>query len=164
MFFSQANGIIPLCSANTPVVTTGVEFDSFNMKGYDHACLLFQFSTALSASAAILTLECGSADSADSADLTFHYRINGCSSGKSASNDVWGAIASASSLTLTDATYRGKCLILEFDADDLPAASKTYEWVTASIAAAGASAGVVEAWAILSNARYAKNIMPTALA
>ncbi len=164
MFFSQENQIIPLCSANTPVVTTGVEFDSFHMKGYDHATLLFQFSTALSASTSILPLECGSAASADSADLTFHYRVNGCSSGKSASNDVYGAIASASTLTLTDATYRGKVLVIEFDADDLPAASRTYEWVTATIAAAGASAGVVEAWAILSNARYMQNVMPTALA
>lgn len=164
MFFSQENAIIPLCSANTPVVTTGVEFDSFNMKGYDHACLLFQFSSALSASTSILTLECGSADSADSADLTFHYRINGCSSGKSASNDIYGTIASASTLTITDAAYRGKVLLIEFDAEDLPCASKQYEWVTATIAAAGASAGEVEAWAILSKPRYADSVMNTALA
>jgi hypothetical protein len=164
MFFSQNHQIIPLCSANTPVVTTGVEFDSFNMRGYDNACVIFQFSTTLSASAAILTFECGSADSGDASDLTFHYRTNGSSSGKSASNDVWGDIASASSLTLTDATYRGKCLLVEFNAKDLPAASKTYEWVTASIAAAGASAGEVSAYAILSNYRYAKNAMPTAIA
>jgi len=163
MLFSQTNGIIPLCSANTPVVTTGVEFDSFNMKGYDHATVLFQFSTALSGSTSILTFECASSDSGDSADLTFHYRINGCSSGKSASNDVFGAVASASSLTLTDTTYRGKVLICEFDAEDLPTASRTYEWVTASIAAAGASAGEVEAWAILSNPRYADSVMNTAL-
>ncbi len=164
MFFSQENAIIPLCSANTPVVTTGVEFDSFNMKGYDHACLMFQFSTALSASAAILTFECASSDSGDSADLTFHYRINGCSSGKSASNDIYGTIASASTLTLTDTTYRGKVLLVEFDAEDLPTASKQYEWVTATIAAAGASAGVVEAWAILTRARYMDSVMNTALA
>lgn len=164
MFFSQANGIIPLCSANTPVVTTGVEFDSFNMKGYDHACLMFQFSTALSGSTSILTLECASSDSGDSADLMFHYRVNACSSGKSASNDIYGTVASASTLTLTDATYRGKVLLIEFDAEDLPTASKTYEWVTATIAAAGASAGVVEAWAVLSNPRYADSIMNTALA
>ncbi len=162
MLFSQDNLIIPLCSVNTPIATTGVEFDSFHMKGYDHATLIFQFGAAIFASTAILSIECGSADTGDSAGLSFHYRTNAGSAGGSASNDVWSAIASASAITLLEATYGGHTVIVEFDAGDLPVASKTYEWVTATIDTA-ASVGTVGAYAILSRPRYSKDIMPQAL-
>ncbi len=164
MIFSEENGIIPLCSAGTTFVTTGMAFDSFNMKGYDHATLLFQFGGAMAATAGYIALDVGSADGGDSGKIMFHYRVNSASAGKTASNDVYGTIASASSLSF--GAYSGNVLVMEVDAEDLPDASKTYEWVTATIASgnAVASAGTVEGWAILSRPRYADSVMNTALA
>lgn len=161
--FSQENLIIPLTSGMVSL-TAGVELDSINMKGYDRATFLLQFDTALGTSDShnpILTMETASSDSGDSADATFQYRVNSATT-ITTSADVWGSITAASTLTLTATTYAGLSLLLELNADDLPAASKTYEWVTVDISAESCSVGKVDAVAILSRPRYIKNVMPAA--
>ncbi len=164
MRFTENNLIIPLISGVT-AVTSGIEFDSFNMKGYDHATLMFQFSTNIASSSGSLTLECGSADSADSADASFFYRVNETSAAKAASYDKLSSTWSTGSVVaISSTTYAGHWLIVELDAENLPCASKQYEWVTATMDN-GCTAGAVEmAIAILSNPRYSDNVMPTALA
>jgi len=162
MLFTQENLIIPLTSGMVSC-TANVELDSFNMRGYDHATIILQFNSALgtAVSAPTLTLECASSDSGDAADATFHYRINGAST-IGASADVLAADATASTLALTGTTYAGHMLILEIDANELPTASKTYEWVTVDLGA-NSSVGAVEGYAILSNPRYADAVMNTAI-
>jgi hypothetical protein len=163
MLFSQTNGVIPLCEVGA-TATGNVELDSFNMAGYDHAMVIVHFaSTYITVSAATLTVETGSSDSGDLADATFHYRWNDTSAAGVASADVYGTDTTASSLSLGAAgTYAGHVLLLELDQDELPTASKTYQWVTVDLGT-NASVGTIAAYAILSNPRYAKAVMPTAL-
>jgi hypothetical protein len=134
---------------------------------YDHACVLVHFaSTYITVSAATLTIESGSSDSADSADVTFHYRWNDTSAATLASSDVYGADATASSLSLgTAGDKAGHVLLLEVDGDELrsvASTNETYKWLTIDLGA-NASVGTVAAYAILSNPRYAKDVMPTAI-
>jgi len=133
------------------------------MRGYDHATIILQFNSAFgtAVSAPALTLECASSDSGDVADATFHYRLNGAST-IAASSDVLAADATASTLSLTGTTYAGHMLVLELDANELPTASKTYEWITVDIAD-NSSVGSVEGYAILSNPRYADAVMNSAI-
>jgi hypothetical protein len=162
MLFTQNNLIIPLVEIGASVGDS-VECDSFNMAGYDHATIILQFASTLStASVPVLTMETGSSDSGDQADATFHYRLNSSSVTGNVSADVLAADATASTLTLTSTTYAGHMLILEIDQDELPTASKTYQWVTVDMTPGTASV-TFAAYAILSNPRYAKAVMPGAL-
>ncbi len=158
--FTENNLIIPLCAQATSI-TDNTELDSFSMKGYNHATIIMIFAASLVLDN-VLTVECGATDSADTSDATFHYRLGSAAPG-SASADVLGADATASSLTLTAATYQGKMLILELNADELPTSGTTvYDWVTVDFDGT-ASTGSVTAFAILSEPRFAKEIMPTAI-
>jgi len=158
--FSQDNLIIPLC-VDATAITSNTELDSFNMSGYDQATVIIVFSAALTGDN-VLTVECGATDSADTSDATFHYRYGGAAAA-SASSDVLSADATSAALTLTAATYQGRVLVLELHADELPKSGETvYNWVTVDFDGT-ASAGTCCAVAILSKARYAKAVMPTAI-
>ena len=164
MRFTQNNLVIPLTSGFVSI-TADVELETFNMKGYDHACVILQFDSALAdanGATTELTVECGTASSGDTADLTFNYRWNSASA-PGASSDVLGAFSSASTLEIASGD-KGKLLFLEWDANELPTPSKTYDWITVDIGWGSGSVGAVEGYAILSNPRYARNIMPAAVA
>ena len=78
---------------------------------------------------------------------------------------TYGADATSSALSLATAgDYAGHTLILEIDGDDLRSVAstgETYNWVTIDFT--NATTGTIAAFAILSNARYAKNDMPIAV-
>ena len=158
--FTQDNLIIPLC-VEAFSITSNAELDSFSMKGYDQATIIMIFAATL-ADDNVLTVECGTTDSSDTSDATFHYRLGGAAPG-SASADVLAADATTASLTLTAATYQGKMLILELHADELPKSGETvYDWITVDFDGT-ASVASVTAFAILSKPRYAQAVMPTAI-
>ncbi|KKL61052.1 hypothetical protein LCGC14_2199180 [marine sediment metagenome] len=157
--FTQKNLVIPLCAGAT-VITSNTEMDSFNMKLYNHATIIMVFLASMTGDN-ILTLECGATDSSDTSDATFHYRLGGTPA--SASSDVLAADATSSALTLTAATYQGKMLVVELNADELPKSGETvYDWVTVDFDGSASTASVT-AFAILSEPRYARAIMPTAI-
>jgi hypothetical protein len=159
----QNQKIIPLASGMISI-SGNTELESFNMAGWDEATIILQFSGALSTavSAPELTFETGSADSGDQADATFHYRVNQASNSGIASADVLGTDSTASALALTGTTYAGKMLVCTIMGDELPTASKTYNWITPDIGA-NSSVGAVMGYAILSKGRYVKDIIPTAI-
>jgi len=158
--FTNENLIIPLCALATDV-NPNAELDSFSMKGYGHATVIIQFAASLTGDN-VLTVECGATDSADTLDATFHYRLGSAAPG-SATADTLAADATAATLTLTAATYQGKMLVLEIDADELPTSGTTvYDWVTVDFDGT-ASVGTIMAFAILSNPRFAGAIMPSAI-
>lgn len=159
--FTEKNQIIPLCALNAST-TSGLECDSFSMAKYRHATVVITFAASLTGDT-VLTVETGATDSADSGDATFHYRLASATIG-SANCDVLAADATASSLTLTAATYQGKMLVLELDADELVTSGETvYPWVTVDFSSA-ASTSTVGVIAILSEPRYAEAVLDTALA
>jgi len=159
--FSEENLIIPLCAPNTDAAS-GLELDSFTMAKYKHATVVILFVSTLSGSS-VMTVESGATDSADTSDVTFHYRLASAAIG-SANCDVLAADATASSLTLTAATYQNKMLVLEFDSDELASSGETtYPWVAVDFSNAATTINV-SAIAILSQPRYAEAVLDTALA
>ena len=158
--FTEENLIIPLCAQGTDI-SSNTEMDSFSMKGYGHATIIMIFAASLTGDN-VLTVECGATDSADTSDATFHYRLGSAAPG-SATADTLASDATASTLTLTAATYQGKMLVLELDADELPTSGSTvYDWVTVDFDGT-ASTATVTAFAILSKPRYAQAVMTSAI-
>ena len=159
--FSQNNGIVQLVVAGYDS-NTAVEFESFSMKKYNHATIIIMFNDSLTGDN-VLTVECGATDSADTSDATFHYRLAGAVNQLTGA-DLYAVDATAATLTLTAATYQGKTLIIELDADELPTSGSTvYDWVTVDLNGAASGASLIGACAILSEPRYSGAIMPTAI-
>jgi len=158
--FSQDNLIIPLNLAGA-TAGTAAEMDSFNMRGYDQATVIFTQSASVAGNN-VLTMETGASNSADTSDATFHYRWGSATVGAS-NSDKLTADATASTLTMTATTYQGKMLVIELHADELPKSGETvYSWVTPDIDGT-ATKGFISGIAILSKPRYAKAVMPTAV-
>ncbi len=159
--FSQENNVIQLCVAGYDS-NTAVEFDSFSMKGYEQACIIIMFNDSLTGDN-VLTVECAATDSADTSDMTFHYRLAGAVNQLTGA-DLYAADATAATLTLTAATYQGKTLLIEFDSDDLPKSGTTvYDFVTVDLNGAASGTSLIGACAVLSKPRVARAIMPTAI-
>lgn len=155
--FTQENLIIPLTDQNGVDAADAVELDSFNMSKYGHATVVIMFAGTVTGDN-VLTVERATSDAGDSSDATFHYRLGSAVFG-AANSDVLAADATASTLTLTAATYQNKMLVLELDGDE----TGGYNWITVDFDGA-ASVGAVTAIAILSKPRYAEAVMDTALA
>ncbi len=157
MRFSQDNMVIPLCSVGTKI-STAPTMDSFNMKGYDHATI-FLLGQSNSCSQSIF-INCASSDGGDTLNAMVHYRIADGAVGTTSAGTL-GAVASASVVPWASGD-KNIMYVIEIDAENLPAASRTYEWITASLS--GGVTGDMVAFAVLSKPRYSDAIMNNALA
>ncbi len=154
--FTENNLLIPLCAEATDI-NAATELDCFYMGKYNHATVVIQHSAAVTGDN-ILTVETGATDGADTSDAYFVYRLGSAAPG-STNSDVLSATSSkVATLTLTAATYQGKMLVLEIDAEDL-----SYPYVTVDLNG-DASVGTICAFAILSEPRYSEAIMDAAIA
>lgn len=156
MNFPERYKVVPVMASDD--INAGVDADSINMKNYHKATFILLFGTLNGD--AVLTVNSGATDGAKTSALTFHYALGGATVG-SADCDVLAADATASSLTLTAATYTDKMLIIEVDAADMDTANDE-EWLTLSLSNA-ANSGTCDAIAIL-EPRYAGNRSESALA
>ena len=165
MLFSQQNAVFPLVEVGA-TATGNVELNSVNMALYDHAAFVLQFaSTYAYVSAPVLTIESGSSDGADSADVTFHYRLSTGSAASLSTAAIYSAEATSSALTLSSAgDYAGHTLILEVDGDELRSttAGVVYNWLQVDLGT-NVSAGTMAAYAIMSNPRFQGASMPVAI-
>lgn len=165
MLFTEQNAVFPLVEVNA-TATGNVELNSFNMALYDHAMVIIQFASTYNfASAPVLTIESGSSDGADSADVTFHYRLSTGSAAALSTAAIYSAEATSSALTIASAgDYAGHTLILEVDGDELRSttAGVVYNWLQVDLGT-NASTGTMAAYAILSNPRYQGASMPVAI-
>ncbi len=165
MLIQEKQAIFPLVNAGESA-TANIEMNSVDMSLYNHAAFFLHFgSTALATGSALkVTLESATSDSGDTADVTFHYAVNTASSATLSSAMTYSADATSSSLTFATAgDIAGHCLIVQVDADELRSTSlgKVYNWITVDID--NVTAGVMDAWAILSEPRYAAASMPIAI-
>lgn len=167
MLFSQMNAIMPLCMGGTDFTASG-ELNSVNMALYDHATFVIHIASTLAfgvgASAPIISIESGSSDSGDTADVTFHYRVSTASDPTLSTAMTYSADATSSALSnATAADWAGHTLVLEVDGDELRSTSlgKVYNWLTVDYT--NATVGTICAYAILSNPRYAAASMPVAI-
>jgi len=128
------------------------------MNEYNHAAILISHSAAVTGNN-VLYVYGGLTVGAKTAAATFEYRYGGAAEG-SANADVLSAVATSAALTLTAATYQGRLLVLELDAEDLNISNVQYDWVTVNFDGT-ASVGTVSAFAVLSQPRYAQAINRT---
>ncbi len=165
MLIQEKQAIFPIYNAGESA-SGNKEMNSVDMSNYDHAAFFLHFgSTALATGTSlVVTIESATSDSGDTADVTFHYSVNTASSATLSSVMTYAADATASTLSFATANdIAGHCLILQVDGDELRSTSlgKVYNWLTVDID--NATAGVMDAWAILSEPRYAGASMPIAV-
>jgi hypothetical protein len=160
--FSESNAIVYgtiIVAANYNAGFTG---DSVCMGKYNHGTMILVGDAAV-AGAGVLTMMAGaSAGSTAGGAITFEYR-SVTTDVLSATADVLGTISTSAGLSLTEANILSGMYVVEWDADDLNLAGVQYNWVTPVLDATG-TAGIVTAVIILSEPRYSKLVMPTAVA
>ena len=165
MLFSQTHDIIYATIIVADNYNAGMSMDSINMAKYNSAALIMVGDVA-AAGAGIVTLMAGATNAAETAAITFSYRytLTDVASAVAGSEpDILSAPVRAATCTLTEAYIRSGMYVFEWDASDLSVAGVQYQWLTPVLSAAG-TAGIITAIAIGCEPRYAKNIMPTALA
>ena len=134
--------VVPVLALDT--IGSGGDSDSINMARYHHCTFVMTFGTM--SGDAVMTINSGATDGANTSALTFNYAIGGAAIG-SADADVLAADTAAATLTLTAATYTDKILLVEVDAKAMDLANDE-NWLTMSLSNAGTS-GTVDVVAIL---------------
>jgi len=158
--FSQSHGIVPLIVSDNGSYNTGFSADTVNMSKYNH-CTLIVIGDGAVAGAGGLTIMAGAADEAETAAITFTYRYT-IVDVEAAGADVLSAPATSAGIDFTEAYLKDGMYIIEWDAEDMIVSGVTYQFATPVLDADG-TAGYVTMVAILSEPRYEKNIMPTAV-
>jgi len=160
--FSQSHGIVPIIIPLADNYNTIVAAEeSIDMALYNHATFLFLFSTTMAGEAGVLTMGAGNTRGLATAAVTFTYRF-GTAAVLLAGSDVLITPATSVALTMTTALAQSKVLVVEVDADDMWIANVQYQYLTPAYDDAG-TAGIFSCVAVLSEPRYARNVMPTAL-
>lgn len=158
--FSQTHGILPLITNTLGDYNAGFSGDSINMALYHHVAIIIQGDNAV-AGAGILTLMAGATDGTETAAMTFTYRYI-IVDVKAVGADVLSAPATSAALSFTEAHLKNGMYVIEFDDTDVDVAGVQYQYVTPVVDATG-TAGYVNMVAILSEPRYARGIMPSAI-
>jgi len=158
--FSQSHGIVPLVTNTLGDYTAGFSADSVNMALYNHCTIIIQGDNAV-AGAGVLTIMAGLTDAAETAGITFTYRYISVDV-KAAGADILSTPATSASLSFTEAHIKNGMYVIEFDAQDMIVAGVQYQFATPVVDATG-TGGYVNMVAILSEPRYAKAVMPTAI-
>ncbi len=141
MRLSERFSIVPLIEPEDHQ-SAGIDGDSFHA-GRGHSFLIIVRFGELTGDA-ILTVKSGATAGTKTTSETFRYRLSD-SELKTSGGDTYAAWATASTLTLTAASYEDFTLLLEMDADEL---TDGQPWVTLSLSAA-ASELLVSAVAIV---------------
>jgi len=135
----------------------GVTGDSINTKYCDHVTYLL--SCGALTGDAVLTVKSGASDGTETTAETFYYRLAGADQAATGA-DVYAAETSATTLTLTAATYDNKILIIEVPVDKL---TEGQPFLTLALSDA-ASVHTSSCVAILSGMRYKANQSPSVIA
>jgi len=161
--FTQSHGIVPVIiplADNYNTITAAEE--SIDMALYNHVTFIFLFSASMAGDAGVLTMSAGLTNGAADAAVTFSARY-GTAAALAATADVLTAPSTAAtSLTLTTANCQSKVMTVEVDAQDMNIAGVQYRYLTPAYDDAG-TAGIFSCVAILSEPRYAEDVMLTAI-
>ncbi len=134
----------------------GVVNDSFTMTDFNHAMIILSCGSLTGN--AVLTVNSGATAAAKTTAETFNYRLADADQAATGA-DNYADWSTSASLTLTATTYDNKILIIEIDG---PAMTDGQPWITVDLDST-ASTHFSSAVAILSEARYASNDVPTAI-
>jgi len=155
MNLAQIAKIVPMLEPEDH--NAGVDSDSINMGLYNHACFIIPFGELTGD--AVLTVNSGATAGTKTTAETFRYRATSTEL-KNDDGDELGDESTSDGLTLTAATYEDMMLVIELDADEL---TDGQPWVTINISSA-ASEVFASIVAVLTEPRYAKDVLPTAIA
>jgi len=158
--FSETHGIVPIIAPLADNYNAGMTMDSINMANYNH-CTIIITGSASCAGAGVLTIYGATADAGTDAAITFTYRISSADIA-AAGADTLGTPATSAALTFVEASILSGMYVIEIDAEDLCISGTQYQFITPVLSAAG-TAGIISAVAILSEPRYMKAVMPTAI-
>lgn len=126
--------------------SAGVTGDSIHMGKARKVVYMLSFGSVTGD--AVLTTKSGATEGTETTSETFRYRLADADQG-SASADLYAAWTTASTLTLTAATYDNRILIVEVDGDGLTAAQP---WLT--LALSGAASTLFTACTAVASNRY----------
>ena len=156
MRLSEEKGIVYVAVSDDYAggIVTG---ESINTKYCSHVTYLLQFGDITGNS--VLTVKSGATDGVQTTAETFYYRLADADAFATGA-DNYAAEVSASTLTLTAATYNDRLLIVEVPVDELTAGQP---FLTLELSAV-ANPLDVAITAILSGMRYAANDMPSVIA
>lgn len=160
--FSQSHGIVPIIvplAANYNTITAAEE--SIDMSLYGHATLIFLFSDDCAADAGIITMDAGLTNGASDATVTFTWRESSAAV-LVAGADILSTPVTATTITLAQADIRSRVLVIEVDVDDMWISNVQYRYLTPAYDDGG-TAGIFSCVAILSEPRYSKDVMLTAI-
>ena len=158
MLLSQVCGIVGLCEDED--ISGAVTLDSIDMRRYNHATFIIQFDASIDGGSGIFEIYGGATDAAVTTALTFNFRKGSAALG-SATADVLGAFSSGTSYTIaTDDD--DKLVVCEIDASAMVSGTTQYDFLTGKFDGA-TTTGRATVIAILSEPRYAKAVMPTAI-
>ncbi len=136
--------------------SAGIDGDSVSMENYSHVAFLIGFGEL--AGDAVLKCYSGATAGTKTTAETFNYRA--CATDmKSAGGDLLAAETTSAALTLSNATYEDRFIVVEMDADEF---TDGQPWVTLEFSSA-ASELLVCVFAVLSKPRYGQNVPPTAI-
>lgn len=162
--YSENAKIVPIKQDGD--LSSTIDCDSINMKGFHKATLVFTFGT-LGTASSVMTVNSGATNGAVTSAIYFNYAFGGAAigtavAGSTASCDVLAAWTNAATLTITHGSYSNYMLVVEVDAADMDLANDEY-WLTVRFTNPGTATGTVDGFAIL-EPRYAGNRSGTALA
>lgn len=156
MRFSENYGIVYVAEADD-YAGGAVTGESIDTRYCSHVTYLLQFGDLTGDS--VLTVKSGASDGTQTTSETFYYRLAGADV-LSTGADVYAAETSATTLTLTAATYDNRLLIVEVPVSELTA-DQPYLTLALSAVANPLNVGVV---AILSGMRYVAQQPPSVVA
>ena len=114
---SQDLKIVPLLISAD--INDGVDCDSVDMQGIKSATFLLQFfATLAGAAGCIIELYSGATHGAKTTAMTFNYKYSGAAV-KSATADVFSAIATSAALQIATATLASRMLIIDINVDQI---------------------------------------------
>jgi len=157
MEFAEQYKVVPVGHALD--ISSTVDSDSINMKGFHKATFIITIDT-LGTASSVLTVNSGATDGAITSALYFDYAFGGAAIA-SADCDVLAATTNANTLSITYGTYSDYMLVVEVDASAMDTANEE-EWLTLRFTDPGTATGTVDIIAIL-EPRYGGNCSVTAL-
>jgi hypothetical protein len=156
MGLSEEKGIVYVAKP-ADYGSAGFTGESLNTKYFTHVTYILQFGSITGNS--VLTVKSGVSDGTQTTSETFYYRLADADQAATGA-DNYASETAATTLTLTDATYDNKVLIVEVPIPGLTADQPFL------ILALDATATVLNAScvAILSGMRYVANDVPSVIA
>jgi len=149
---------VPLIVPKADVFASASTSDVFKMTNHNHATMYVHCgASSADADVTITVQEQTSSTQAGAVDIGFNYRTR-------ATGDTWGALTAATTAGVdpSTATLGGWTVAIELDADELSDGSN---WVSLTVTESTDSVAIVGgAFAILSECRYAEDVIATAIA